>query len=203
MDREFDEELITWTKNAVIHFDKLGWFTDKEFSFFDLNSFLDRDTVAISDLPSDQLDFLVEKALDDLLIYEFLEKYVHDALKNSLEIPTAVLNLCANVFCGNIQRPRKPRSNKKDMEDYTLLLIAEVLAAKFQINKSRNDASQGAACAFDYLELCLRELKRTNALSANMTRTFNSLSRLRSSKEKVAQRVDDTLRLIGPIAQKR
>ena len=203
MTRKFDVEITRWTKDALIHFDKLGWFTDKEFSFFDLNSFLDRDRIIIGDLPSDQLEYLIEKALDDRLIYEFLEEYVHDALENSLEIPAEILNLCANVFCGNIQRPRKHRSNKKDMEDYTLLLIAEVLAVKFQITKSRNDASQGAACAFDYLELCLRELKRTNALSANITRTFNSLSRLRSSKERVAQRVDDTLHLIGPIAPKR
>jgi len=59
------------------------------------------------------------------------------------------------------------------------------------------------ACAFDYVERCLRELKRTNDLSTNVTRTFNSLSRLRSSKEIVAQRVDDTLLLLGLIAPKR
>ena len=203
MAREFDDSIINWTKDALIHFDRLGWFSDKEFSFFDLNSFLDRDKIVIGDLSSIQLDYLVEKAIDDRLIYEFLEEYVDDALVQSEQIPDEILNLCANVFCGNLQKPRKTRSNKKDMEDYTLLLISEVLAAKFQINKSRNDASQDVACAFDYVERCLRELKRTNDLSTNVTRTFNSLSRLRSSKEIVAQRVDDTLLLLGPIAPKR
>ena len=203
MSREFDDEIINWTKHALIHFDKLGWFADKQFSFLDLNSFLDQDKIVIGDLSSIQLEYLVEKAIDDRQIYEFLEEYVHDALMQSEQIPDEILNLCANVFCGDLQRPRKIRSNKKDMEDYTLLLIAEVLAAKFQINKGRNDASQDVVCAFDYVEICLRELKATNDLSTNVTRTFNSLSRLRSSKEIVAQRVDDTLLLLGPIAPKR
>jgi len=203
VDREFDDNICDWTKAALKHFDELGWFNKKEFSYFELNSFLDTDNPSISDLSADELDYLVECAIEDRLIYELLEEYVFNALEKTEIIPDEILNLSAHVFCGKIAKPRKARNNKKDMEDYTLLLIAEVLAAKFKISTSRNDATKSHKCAFDYLEKCLRDLKSNNELSADITTTFYSLSRMRTNKEKVAKLVDQTLKLIGPITPKR
>lgn len=201
MNEEFDDNICDWTKAALKHFDELGWFNKKEFSYFELNSFLDTDNPSISDLSPDELDYLVECAIEDRLIYELLEEYVFNALEKTEIIPDEILNLSAHVFCGKIAKPRKARNNKQDMEDYTLLLIAEVLAAKFKISTSRNDATK-VKCAFDYIEKCLRDLKINNELSTTITKTFNSLSRLRASKVHVAQRVDQTLKLIGQIVPK-
>jgi hypothetical protein len=203
VDKEFDDNISDWTKAALKHFDEIGWFNNKEFSYFEFNSFLDTDNRSISDLSSDELDYLVDCAIEDRLIYELLEEYVFNALEKSEMIPNEILNLSAHVFSGKIAKPRKARSNKKDMEDYTLLLIAEVLAAKFKISTSRNDSTKTPKCAFDYIEYCLRDLKSNKELSVDITTTFYSLSRMRSNKEKVAKRVDQTLKLIGPITPKR
>ena len=203
MDSKFDVEIVNWTKTALKHFDDLGWFSNWEFSLFELNSYLDRIEFDISELHSEELDYLVECAIEDRIIYELLEERVSNALEKSGALPEEILNLCAHVFCGKIAKPRKARSNKRDIEDYTLFLIAEVLAAKFKITTSRNDATKNVRCAFDYIEYCLRDLKSNNKLSADITTTFYSLSRMRTNKEKVAKRVDQTLKLIGPITPKR
>lgn len=201
MDKGFDEEIVNWTKIALKRFDELGWFKGQDFSYFELNSYFCRDEFNLNDLNAEELEYLVECAIEDSAIYAMLEALVHDALEKSETIPEEILKFSAAVFCGNIKRPQKIRSNNQDMEDYTLLLLAEVIAANFEITTSRNDATK-VKCAFDYIEKCLRDLKINNELSTTITKTFNSLSRLRASKVHVAQRVDQTLKLIGQIVPK-
>ena len=102
------------------------------------------------------------------------------------------MNFCLNVFCGNIEPPRKTRSNRNDAKSFSLLLVAEATARRFKINISRNDSS-GVTSAFYYVVEALKHLNKEQALDTKVTTTFNSLSRMRANKPDIAEQVDKLL----------
>ena len=148
--------------------------------------------INFSDLTESQLEFLLAQAIEDHSVFELLQDIVFDAVENEELVPHQVMNFCLNVFCGNIEPPRKTRSNRNDAKSFSLLLVAEATARRFKINISRNDSS-GVTSAFDYVVEALKHLNKEQALETKVTTTFNSLSRMRANKPDIAEQVDKLL----------
>ncbi|MED7679664.1 hypothetical protein GN286_17285 [Rhodobacteraceae bacterium IMCC15231] len=192
MIKEFDVEILEFTKKSIINLDDGDWLTTKNFSYTILISEFGTKNINFNDLNETQLEFLLAQAIDDHSVYELLQDIVFDAVENEELVPHAVMNFCLNVFCGNIEPPRKTRSNRNDAKSFSLLLVAEATARRFKINVSRNDSS-GKTSAFDYVVEALKHLNKEQALETKVTTTFNSLSRMRASKPDIAEQVDKLL----------
>ena len=189
MSQKFDDKTLEFTKNAIKKLDDNDWLTNTNFSFSILLSEFDTKDINFNDLTETQLEFLLAQAIDDHSVYELLQDIVFDAVENEELVPHEVMNFCLNVFCGNIEPPRKTRSNRNDAKSFALLLVAETTARKFKINVSRNDSSV-VKSAFDYVVEALKRLNKEAALKVKVTTTFNSLSRMRANKPDIAERVD-------------
>ena len=192
MAEKFDIEILDFTKKAIKKLDEGDWLTNTNFAFSILSSEFETNTFLLNDLTEAQLEFLLAKATEDQSVYELLQEIVYDAVEDEELVPHEVMNFCLNVFCGNIEPPRKTRSNKNDAKSFSLLLIAEATAREFKINVSRNDSSD-VKSAFDYVVKALILLNKEEALKTKVTTTFNSLSRMRANKPDIAEQVDKLL----------
>lgn len=192
MTTKFDVEILEFTKKSIRNLDDGDWLTTKNFSYTILISEFGTKNINFSDLTESQLEFLLAQAIEDHSVFELLQDIVFDAVKNEEFVPHQVMNFCLNVFCGNIEPPRKTRSNRNDAKSFSLLLVAEATARKFKINVSRNDSS-GVTSAFDYVVEALKHLNKEQALETKVTTTFNSLSRMRANKPDIAEQVDKLL----------
>lgn len=191
----FDEEILTHAKNALIKLDHEGWLTDMHFNFVILKTKLQIDKVRLCDLNDEQVDLFVNLALHDAETFELLEEMLEEALTNNEDIPPEIMNVSLFYFAGKIQKPRKQRSNRNDARDFSFLALAEVLSRKFNISVSKNDSSD-TACAFTYIVEALIILNAGGLLSQKVTTTFLSLSRMRTRKPNVSIELDNFLPIL-------
>lgn len=199
---DLSDQIMSFSKDAVVKLGREDWLTVKPFPFVLLNSEIDLRDWKLQDLSEDNIEFFIDLALEDADTFELLQAVVANALDDNDEIPPAVYNFALYAFSEKICKPRR-RSNRRDAKDFSLLMLAEIISYKYGIAVGRNDNAKKKDSALDYILKALRDLKKDAALPNNVTTTFNSLSRLRVNKPLISDEVNKLMPYIERQIDKR
>jgi len=200
---DMSDQIISFTKDALVKLSGEDWLTVKHFPFVLLNSEIDLKDWKLQDLSEDNIEFFIDLALEDADTFELLQAVVANALDDNDEIPPAVYNFALYAFSEKISKPRRRKSNRRDAKDFSLLMLAEIISYKYGIAVGRNDNAKKKDSAFDYILNALRDLKKDAAFPNNVTTTFNSLSRLRVNKPLISDEVNKLMPYIERQIDKR
>jgi len=200
---DMSDQIMSFTKDALVKLGRDDWLTVKHFPFALLNSEIDLRDWKLQDLSEENIEFFIDLALEDADTFELLQAVVANALDDNDEIPPAVYNFALYAFSEKISKPRRRKSNRRDAKDCSLLMLAEIISYKYGIAVGRNDNAKKKDSAFDVILNALRDLKKDAALPNNVTTTFNSLSRLRVNKPLISDEVNKLMPYIERQIDKR
>lgn len=200
---DMSDQIMSFTKDALVKLGRDDWLTVKHFPLALLNSEIDLRDWKLQDLSEENIEFFIDLALEDADTFELLQAVVANALDDNDEIPPAVYNFALYAFSEKISKPRRRKSNRRDAKDCSLLMLAEIISYKYGIAVGRNDNAKKKDSAFDVILNALRDLKKDAALPNNVTTTFNSLSRLRVNKPLISDEVNKLMPYIERQIDKR
>ena len=107
---DMSDQIMSFTKDALVKLGREDWLTVKHFPFVLLNSEIDLKDWKLQDLSEDNIEFFIDLALEDADTFELLQAVVANALDDNDEIPPAVYNFALYAFSEKISKPRRRKS---------------------------------------------------------------------------------------------
>ena len=95
---DMSDQIMSFTKDALVKLGRKDWLTVKHFPFVLLNSEIDLRDWKLQDLSEDNIEFFIDLALEDAETFELLQAVVANALDDNDEIPPAVYNFALYAF---------------------------------------------------------------------------------------------------------